>query len=56
MVHLEVGALLTVKGSRLEAAFADPGLVQPTVLLLASLRFAAIHPLLLGGIVIAESS
>ncbi len=25
VVHFEVGALLTVEGSRLEAAFADPG-------------------------------
>jgi hypothetical protein len=50
MVHFEVRALLSVEVSRSEASTTPvPGLVQPTVLLVASLRFTGIHRLLLGA-------
>lgn len=55
MVHFEVRALLFMEGSRSETSTTPlPGLVQPTVLVVASLRFAATHRISLGGTFISS--
>ena len=55
MVHFEVRALLSWRGAgRRQLPRLSPGLVQPTVLVVASLRFAAIHRISLGGTFISS--
>ncbi len=54
VVHFKVGALLTVKGSRLEAAFADPGAGSTNGVVAGFAPLQAIHRLLLGGTFISS--